>query len=112
MCCPLSLVANCAGVIVQRATCIQKVDGRCTGKTVVWVLGAIMCVEVGGVLHTWTWMRYMYVCVAKTLCGKTESQMKNKDRRVVVRVECGQVPGMCPRYTKSTGIQVRMIHMY
>ena len=55
------------------------------------------------------------VCVAKTLCGKTESQMKNKDRRhrrVVVWVECGQVPGMCPRYTKSTRVQVRMIHMY
>ena len=42
----------------------------------------------------------MNVCVAKTLCGKTESQMKNKDRRVV-RVECGQVPGMCLRYTKE-----------
>ena len=48
-------------------------------------------------------MDEIHVCVAKTLCGKTESQMKNKDRRVVVRVECGQVPGMCPRYTKSTG---------
>ena len=57
-------------------------------------------------------MDVIHVCVAKTLCGKTESQMKNKDRRVVVRVECGQVPGMCPRYTKSTRVQVRMIHMY
>ena len=72
MCCPLSLVANCAGVIVQRATCIQKVDGRCTGKTVVWVLGAIMCVEVGGVAYMY--MDEIHVCVAKLLFGKTESQ--------------------------------------
>ena len=72
MCCPLSLVANCVGVIVQRATCIQKVDGRCTGKTVVWVLGAIMCVEVGGVAYMY--MDEIHVCVAKTLFGKTESQ--------------------------------------
>ena len=69
-----------------------------------------MCVEVGGVAYMY--MDEIHVCVAKTLCGKTESQMKNKDRRVVVRVECGQVPGMCPRYTKSTRVQVRMIHMY
>ena len=75
MCCPLSLVANCAGVIVQRATCIQKVDGRCTGKTVVWVLGAIMCVEVGGVAYMYHMDEIqVHVCVAKTLCGKTESQ--------------------------------------
>ena len=68
MCCPLSLVANCAGVIVQHATCIQKEDGRCTGKTVVWVLGAIMCVEVGGVAYMY--MDEIHVCVAKNCVAK------------------------------------------
>ena len=57
------------------------------------------------------YMDEIHVCVAKTLCGKTESQMKNKDRRVVVRVECGQVLGMCPRCTKSTGTGTRDKHV-